>query len=900
MKRFLKLAVIVVGLLLIPLCSQAAQYEPGYYFGAYSDNGTSIIDLGYEFKGKVLFEYDLFIPADIENSNNAIVFGGESMISNWGRVGAAMYINGDWAGSEDVFYTQDATGNGVGKVANSNLTWKNAEETPSLKGYTKYHVEQTIDTTAKIENGYGQYEIYITPEGGEREMITINGYHGFRTSYDNISKFGVWSNNGVGIKVKNLCTKWIEGDTKLVTVNYIIGNEVVETHQFLRGVGESFICPAEYEIEYNGKKYALASKVEERIVNSLSEDVEINLYYDSDLGISITEDYKIECNTTIRNKMAYATYRIIPQTEKKEHLNAIIVLYKDDGTVCDVQIKDIELGEKDALKTVNLNIDICDEDEVLSVMLWNEKFQPLVYKQQSIDIEAENADKFTHPGLLHTEEDLARISEAVKEGMQPYLDGWNALKQHWLSKPTDISLAKETIDRTSGGGNFIHLGRDMARAYQCALRWKIEGNEECAETAVMLLNDWSAKLKSITGNDRFLVAGLYGYQLANAAELMRDYPTFEVEQMQNMLLEVFVPLCEDFLERHNGAYITEYWANWDLCNIAALASIGVFCDRQDIYDRAIEYYRYGDGNGAIYNAIPHLFENGLAQNQESGRDQGHNTLSICMLGVICETAWNQGDDLYSWADNRLMYAAEYVARYNNGYDVPFELYEWGGYNGANQSQTVISASGRGAVRPVWELLYNHYANRMGYSVPNIREAVERNQPESGSTGNFDIAGFGTLLFTREMGTGTMATPLEDNLIEDGVYRIIVKRTQKALTADDDGVTQKSVGNEGQEWIISSLGSGQYTIINAASGLSLGSEDGSYDPKTEMVVSEYTGANSQKFTILPTSEEGYYRITPIHTSKALDVLDNSNQDGAKIIQWRYLYNSNQQWRLESVD
>lgn len=513
---------------------------------------------------------------------------------------------------------------------------------------------------------------------------------------------------------------------------------------------------------------------------------------------------------------------------------------------------------------------------------------------------------FVHPGLLHTKEDLDRISEAVKNGEQPYLDGWNALLEHWLSKPTDRTLATETVDRTSGNGSFINLGKDMARAYQCALRWKIEGNQECGDTARNILNSWAEKLESITGNDRYLVSGLYGYQLANAAELMRDYQGFELEKMQNMLINVFYkPLCERFLlsneygDGHNGAYITEYWANWDLANVAALVSIGVFCDRRDIYEQGIEYYRYGDGNGAIYNAIPHLFPGSLAQNQESGRDQGHNTLSIGLLGVICETAWNQGDDIYSWADNRLMYAAEYVARYNNGHDVPFELYEWGGYNGANQTHTQISSSARGAVRPIWEILYNHYENRMGYDVPNIKEAAEKNRPESGATGNFDIAGFGTLLFTREKGTGKMATPLEDNLIEEGVYRIIVKRTQKALTADYDGVTQKSVGNEGQEWIISSLGSGQYTITNAASGLSLGSKDGSYDPKTEMVVSEYTGDNSQKFTILPTSEEGYYRITPIHTSKALDVLDNSNQDGAKIIQWRYLYNANQQWRFELV-
>ena len=39
---------------------------------------------------------------------------------------------------------------------------------------------------------------------------------------------------------------------------------------------------------------------------------------------------------------------------------------------------------------------------------------------------------------------------------------------------------------------------------------------------------------------------------------------------------------------------------------------------------------------------------------------------------ICEMAWGQGDDLYGAQDNRLMKGLEYTARYNLGYDVPFE------------------------------------------------------------------------------------------------------------------------------------------------------------------------------------------------------------------------------------
>jgi hypothetical protein len=195
---------------------------------------------------------------------------------------------------------------------------------------------------------------------------------------------------------------------------------------------------------------------------------------------------------------------------------------------------------------------------------------------------------------------------------------------------------------------------DAARAYQNALLWKITGNTANGNTARDILNAWASTLTTVSGNaDRYLASGLYGYQLANAAELMRGYSGFDVAQMQSMLINVFYePLNERFLignesgTDHNDAYIQNYWANWDLANMAATVAIGIFCDRRDIYDVGIEYFKHGAGNGSIYNAIPFLHPGGLAQWQESGRDQAHTQLGIGLMAVTSEMAWNQGDDLY--------------------------------------------------------------------------------------------------------------------------------------------------------------------------------------------------------------------------------------------------------------
>ncbi|MEF3353259.1 RICIN domain-containing protein [Paenibacillus sp. GYB006] len=527
------------------------------------------------------------------------------------------------------------------------------------------------------------------------------------------------------------------------------------------------------------------------------------------------------------------------------------------------------------------------------------------------NVAAANSD-FVHPGLLHTQEDLVRIKQMVEAGEQPYLDGWNQLVNSPLSAASWTPRATATIIRGGAGDNVSLLYNDVARAYQNALRWKISGDTAHGDTARNILNAWSSTLTTVTGNaDRYLAAGLQGYQMANAAELMRDYPGFDVTGMQEMLLSVFYkPLNERFLigneygRDHNDAYIQNYWANWDLSNMAATIAIGIFCDRKDIYDIGVEYFKHGAGNGSIYNAIPFLHPDGLAQWQESGRDQAHTQLGIGLMATVNEMAWNQGDDLYGWADNRFMKAAEYVAKYNNGEDVAFAAYEWGsGTNGTVQTHTVISGASRNEFRAIWEMIYNHYANRKGMSVPNItaRAALIRTEggPITQYPSTFDHLGFGTLLYTRPAGSGSSAV-LPSEHIMDGTYRFTVRLDGKAMESSSQNTVQKSTytGGANQQWMVTHMGGGQYSIKNVESGLYLGVANDSLIRGTNFVLSANTGGDSQKFAFIPVGE-GFYRITPIHTNLPVDVLNASSGEDVPLIQWRYLLGKHQQWKLESM-
>ncbi|WP_317890241.1 RICIN domain-containing protein [Paenibacillus sabuli] len=522
---------------------------------------------------------------------------------------------------------------------------------------------------------------------------------------------------------------------------------------------------------------------------------------------------------------------------------------------------------------------------------------------------------FAHPGLLHTQADLDRIELMVDAGMQPYLDGWNALLASPLSSDNWTPRATATIVRGGTGTNVSLLYTDIARAYQNALIWRISGDTDHGDTARDILNAWSATLTTITGNaDRYLASGLYGYQMANAAELMRGYPGFDVAQMQDLLLDVFyTPLAERFLignaygDDHNGAYIQNYWANWDLANMAATVAIGIFCDRADIYEIGVNYFQYGAGNGSIYNAIPYLHPGGLAQWQESGRDQPHTMLGIGLMATVAEMAWNQGDDLYGWADNRFLQAAEYVAKYNLGDAVPYSTYEWGsGVNGSVQTQTVISDSGRYGSRPIWEMIYHHYVSRKGLSAPNIAAIAAQGRPEGGpdpqSPSSYDHLGFGTLMHTRPSGGGGSAAQPAGN-VADGTYRFTLQLDGKAMgTADTSSgaaaLKSTYTGSPSQHWQVNHVGGGQYTIRNAASGLYLDVADVSHDHGASFIQWSYTGAANQRFAFLPTGG-GYYRITPVHSNKPADVPGASTAENVELKQWRYILGSNQQWLLEPV-
>jgi hypothetical protein len=371
------------------------------------------------------------------------------------------------------------------------------------------------------------------------------------------------------------------------------------------------------------------------------------------------------------------------------------------------------------------------------------------------------SNTFVHPGLLHTQDDFDRMSQKVAASASPWIGSWNKLIANNHADKSRTPQPVAVVYRGSDGvhaQNFDILYNDVHAAYACALRWKVSGDTAYADEAVRIMNAWSSTLTGIGGSiDGFLASGIQGYQFANAAEIVRSYPGWaaaDFARFQAMMLNIFYP------QNHQGLSqsltpITVY-SSWQLCCIASILAIGVLCDDRTKFDEAVSYFKNGVGNGGIGQAVYYIHPGYLGQTQESGRDQGHNTLSISLMTNICEMAWNQGVDLYGYDNNRILAGAEYIAKGNliesgsTYYSVPFATYK-----NSSVTDTVFAPDSQGNVRPEWALIYNHYVNRKGLAAPYCQKFAALIAPEGGNYdyggggGSYDQLGYGSLTCTRD-------------------------------------------------------------------------------------------------------------------------------------------------------
>ena len=243
--------------------------------------------------------------------------------------------------------------------------------------------------------------------------------------------------------------------------------------------------------------------------------------------------------------------------------------------------------------------------------------------------------------------------------------------------------------------------RDMWQAWQSA-------KSGDSETAVAIINAYAGTLRRFDGHDAPLCT-IQAYWLLRGMILMKEHQTPE---WSLMLRRAVLPVIDKF--ETDSPYANGNWGHIiNRCRMAA----AIFLDDKKLYQHAIDIYLYANDNGTL----PHYISE-TGQCQETGRDQGHAQLGLGAMCEICEMAWEQGDDLWGALDNRLMKGMEYTAKYNLGYDVPFET--WTDCTGLYNEWTEPGAMGRGRIRCIYDLPYKHYVGCKGLKMPYTKKVLD--------------------------------------------------------------------------------------------------------------------------------------------------------------------------------
>lgn len=266
-----------------------------------------------------------------------------------------------------------------------------------------------------------------------------------------------------------------------------------------------------------------------------------------------------------------------------------------------------------------------------------------------------------------------------------------------MAGPYEIIARDGQYARTKGGSE-----RDMAKALELARR-----NDE--KGACNIINAYAKTLRGIDGHDAPLCT-IQGYDLVQAMTLMRSYKT---QEWDDMVRKVWLPVMDRF--EAESPYAN---GNWGAIVNRMRMACAIYLQDSVLYHRAVDYYMTANDNGSLPRYIGET-----GQCQETGRDQGHAQLGLEALCQTAEMAWQyRQDDLWGAYDNRLMKGIEYTARYNLGYDVPFET--WQDCTGLYCEWTKPGAMSRGKLWAIYELPYQHYHGRKGLKMPYAAKAIK--------------------------------------------------------------------------------------------------------------------------------------------------------------------------------
>ncbi|CAK7227639.1 hypothetical protein SEUCBS140593_006643 [Sporothrix eucalyptigena] len=355
---------------------------------------------------------------------------------------------------------------------------------------------------------------------------------------------------------------------------------------------------------------------------------------------------------------------------------------------------------------------------------------------------------FVHPGLWHTHDDLERIRDGVLQKKDPWYKVWANFSTDSYSQATYEMQGPKSVLCRGTCSNYTAFTNDVRAAYQNAIMWYVTKNQSHWDRATTIIDSWGGNLTDIVGTDTSLLVGLEGDMLANAAEIMRweggwvekGASPYGGTGFSNQLYWLFA---------RQSIIIGQ--ANYGMVSIKALLSFAVYLDDVAMYNYALYAY-LNEPCAGIYANI----ESTTGQSAETGRDQGHAMGGLGWAAEAARVIQSQGTDVYGEGNNLLLLGAEYTAKYNLGYDVPYDpkFYRCEAVliNGPWAQPSNISRGISETSPQVWDILYYQYVIKRGLSAEWLTMAKEKIDSLGGEEHPYgsspdDHPGWGDLLFS---------------------------------------------------------------------------------------------------------------------------------------------------------
>ena len=413
--------------------------------------------------------------------------------------------------------------------------------------------------------------------------------------------------------------------------------------------------------------------------------------------------------------------------------------------------------------------------------------------------------ELVHPGGWHTQLDLTIIRSKVKAAEEPWATGWNAVKDNGPNKNYKAKVSSVITDKSA-------LERQGHASYLLAMKWVATGDQEYADAAKGVIDQWVENVDEFNVEGPTLRLSTAAGHMSQAAEILAHGFGGEAGWSPAKVKAAQAWIKNKVYNKWTNTGRSRS-ANWGTSCIGGNMSMAVFCNNRKMLEEQVNAYKFGyrDTRDGCAGVAQYIFSP-TGQAFESGRDQAHVQGGIGHLVEAALTAWNQGIDLVSYADYRLVAGVEYHAKYNVGHnDLPWTSRIYNPCNNRILGDTnKISAEKRGFVSPIY-FMCDKLFTLAGQDHPYTDEVIAHADylPEFSNTSH---PGMGQLTFVAP--STFIPDPNKKYYIQSPAHKLRIAATGEA---DAPFTAPTSTTGEKVEWAFVSNGKDSWHIQLAAGG-----------------------------------------------------------------------------------